>query len=67
MTPIAITVPELAEQTGKSRNTIYGWARRKEDPLPLRFEEGTRKDGFIVVQDFLEWWGRNSIHYSERE
>lgn len=66
MTPLAITVPDLAEQTGKSRNTIYGWAKRENDPLPLRFEKGTSKDGFIVVDEFLSWWSRNSVHYNER-
>lgn len=66
MTPLAITVPDLAEQTGKSRNTIYEWAKRETDPLPLRFEKGTRKDGFIVVEEFLAWWSRNSVHYKER-
>ena len=66
MSPVMVTVPALAEQMGKSRNTIYEWARRKEDPLPLRFEKGTSKNGCIIVDDFKEWWLRNSVHYQER-
>ena len=66
-TPVMVTVPELADQMGKDRNTLYEWARRKDDPLPLRYEVGTRKNGCIDVAEFREWWLRNSVSYAERK
>ena len=66
MTPVMITVPDLAEQMGKDPGTVYGWAARDEDPLPLRYEKGTRRCGCIAVDEFSEWWRRNSVHYKEK-
>ena len=66
-TPVMVTVGDLAEQMGKDRSAIYEWARRKDDPLPLRYEAGTRKNGCIDVQTFREWWLRNSVTYAERK
>lgn len=67
MTPVMVTVPDLAEQMGKAANTIYEWAAREIDPLPLRYEKGTRQNGCIAVDEFREWWSRNSVHYQERK
>ena len=67
MEPVMITVPDLAEQMGKKRQTIYEWARRDVDPLPLRYELGGRNSGSIVVSEWREWWARNSVHYQERK
>lgn len=66
MEPVMVTVPDLAEQMGKTVHTLYEWARREEDPLPLRYERGTTKNGSVMVTEFREWWARNSVHYSER-
>ena len=67
MTPVTITVSELSKQTGKSRSTIYEWASRDEDPLPLRYEKHGSRSGFLIVDEFVSWWKRNSVPYSERK
>lgn len=64
--PVFVTVPDLARQMGKTVNTLYEWARREEDPLPLRYERGTSRSGCVAVAEFMDWWKRNSVHYQER-
>ena len=64
--PVMVTVGDLAEQMGKDVHSLYSWARRSVDPLPLRYETGTRRSGCIDVQAFREWWERNSVPYTER-
>lgn len=66
MEPVMVTVADLAEQMGKDKHTLYGWARREVDPLPLRYERGSRKAGSIVVAEWRDWWARNSVHFKER-
>lgn len=56
---VMITAPELAEQMHKDVNTVYQWAKRKDDPLPLRYMDGNRY-GAILVSEFEEWWKRNA-------
>lgn len=58
MDRVAITVPELAEQTGKSKRVIYEWARREVDPLPICRIDGNRY-GFVLVSEFEDWARRN--------
>ena len=55
MTPVMITVSELAEQMGKSVNTLYDLAKRDYDPLPLRYLAGEVKNGAILVSELEEW------------
>ena len=64
--PVMVTPTDLAAQMGKDVHTVYEWASRATDPLPLRYEAGTRKNGSVVVSEFEEWWGRNSVHYQDR-
>ena len=65
--PVMVTVGDLAEQMGKDKHSLYEWARRSVDPLPLRYETGTRKNGCIDVAEFRDWWARNSVPYTERK
>ena len=60
MTPVVVTVNDLAEQMGKSRNTLMEWSRRATDPLPVRYMHGTSTYGFILVDELNEWISRNS-------
>ena len=62
MDRVAITVPELAEQTGKSKHVIYEWARRKDDPLPVSYIDGSRY-GFVLVSEFEAWVARSRRAY----
>lgn len=58
MDRIAITVPELAEQMGKSKKQVYEWSRREDDPLPICRIDGNRY-GFVLVSEFEAWAVRN--------
>lgn len=64
--PVMVTPADLAAQMGKDVHTVYEWASRENDPLPLRYEAGTRKNGAVMVSEFEDWWCRNSVHYQER-
>ena len=64
--PVMITVAALAEQMGKDVHTLYEWAARRDDPLPLRYMRGQTRSGAILVSEFDEWWHRNSVQYMER-
>ena len=66
MEPVMVTVADLADQMGKDVHTLYGWASRSADPLPLRYANGERKNGSIDVAEFRDWWSRNSTHYQKR-
>lgn len=63
---VMVTVRDLAEQMGKDTHTLYEWASREEDPLPLYYVEGERKNGCIAVDEFMEWWRRHRTHYQDR-
>jgi len=55
---IAITVRELAEQTGQGERTVRAWTKRGDDPLPYTRIQGERY-GFVLVREFEEWAVRN--------
>lgn len=62
---IMTTVTELASQMHKDPAQLYAWAKRDNDPLPLRYIDGERY-GSIVVSEFEDWFVRNSQLMSER-
>jgi hypothetical protein len=64
--PITMPTREVAAQLGTNPATVLEYARRKEDPLPLRYIKGKRNGGFVVTADFLEWIDRNTCSYNER-
>ena len=63
--PVVITVPELAEQMHKSPDKLYEWAKRENDPLPVRYIGGERY-GAILVSELAEWFIRNGQLANER-
>lgn len=65
MTPVTIKAEEIHEQTGKKLHTIYEWAYRAEDPLPLRRFTGGRRGSFAIVEEYEEWLKRNTYLLSE--
>lgn len=65
MSPIMTTVTELAAQMHKDPAQLYAWAKRDEDPMPLRYVDGERY-GSIIVSEFTEWLKRNSELMNER-
>lgn len=64
---VTITVPDLAEQTHVSCDTLYAYAARDEDPIPLLYLKGSMKNGFFIVSDLEEWLRRNTNHYKDRK
>lgn len=66
MQPITLQTREIAEQLGTNHATVLEYARRTDDPLPLRYIKGKRKGGFVIVTEFEDWLKRNSCSYAER-
>ena len=58
-------MPELAEQGHKSPDKLYEWAKREEDPLPVRYIEGERY-GTVLVSEFEDWMKRNGRLFNEK-
>ena len=64
-TPVLVqdtySVEEIAILFRVSRNSVYEWHKREDDPLPLRRMHG-KKRGFIAYRDeLLEWSKRHAI------
>lgn len=64
--PVLLTAKEVAAQLGTNQTRMLEYARRKEDPLPLRYIKGKRNGSFVVVSEFVEWVERNTCFYQER-
>lgn len=64
--PIAMTSREVAEQIGTNHSIVLEYARRKDDPLPLRYIKGRVKGGFVIVAELIDWIERNTCTYNER-
>ena len=58
--PVCITMGPLAEQLGTRKDKLMAYARRAEDPLPLRYLDGKKRNGFVIVAEFVAWLERNS-------
>lgn len=58
--PVCITMGPLAEQLGTRKDHLMVYARRAEDPLPLRYLDGKKRYGFVIVPEFVAWLERNS-------
>ena len=65
MEPVMVTVPDLAEQMHVRQGRLYELARRADDPLPLRTQDGMKRSSAILVSDWKEWWKRNSKVFKE--
>lgn len=60
------TIPKLAEEAGKDSCRLYALARRKADPLPLRYLPGDERGGVVLESELAEWVQRNCELYAER-
>lgn len=65
-TPVLMSVNDVQRQTGWSKPRIYDFAARHDDPLPLRYVDGTERGGVVVVAELMAWLDRNSSMYAER-
>ena len=59
------TVSQLADECHIDNHRFYEWARRDEDPLPLRTINGMKRSSVISVDDWLDWYRRNSKLFKE--
>lgn len=64
--PVAMPAREIAAQLGTNHSKVLEYARRKEDPLPLRYLKGKRNGGFVIVAELIDWIERNTCAYEER-
>lgn len=60
------TIPELAAEGHVSPDRLYELARRKKDPLPLRYLGDDARYGQVLLSELDEWVRRNGELYAER-
>ena len=58
--PVCMTMGLLAEQLGTRKDKLMVYARRAEDPLPVRYLDGKKRYGFVMVSEFSAWLERTS-------
>lgn len=54
-----LSAPRVAAELGVSYNSVLAWARRRDDPLPVRYPPGNRKQWRVRRSDMDEWIERN--------
>lgn len=63
-TPVLVqdtySVEEIAILFRVSRNSVYEWHKREDDPLPLRRMNGKKRGFFAYRDELLEWSKRNA-------
>lgn len=62
-----MSAKQVAEALGTNQTHVLEYARRKDDPLPLRYIKGKRNGGFVISWEFDEWLIRNTCLYNERK
>lgn len=64
-TPVLVqdtySVEEIAILFRVSRNSVYEWHKREDDPLPLRRMHGKKRWFFAYRDELLEWSKRHAI------
>lgn len=61
-----LTVKQLAEMWGTNVTTILSYAKRRTDPLPIRYIEGKTRGGFLSTAEVEAWVARNTVLHDER-
>ena len=59
------TVPDLAKEGHISTEKLYELSRRKHDPFPVRYIDGSRY-GQVLISEADEWVRRNGVLMNER-
>ena len=65
MAPVMVTVGDLADQMHVKASTLYELARRDDDPLPLRTLKGMKRSSAMLVEEWMEWYVRNTDLFKE--
>ncbi len=65
MQPVMVTVADLAAQMHMKTETLYQFAKREVDPLPLRTLNGFKRSSAMLVSSWVEWYERNSELFKE--
>lgn len=56
----------VASELGMSYQAVLGWAKREDDPLPVRCIAGNNKQWRVFRSDLNEWLMRNSTPAESR-
>lgn len=67
MQPVMVTVADLAAQMHMKTETLYQFAKREVDPLPLRTLRGFKRSSSMLVSDWSEWYRKNSELFKDVE
>ena len=65
MEPVMVTIADLAAQMHMKRERLYEYAKRDDDPLPLRTLDGMQRTSAVLVSEWSEWFSRNSRLFKE--
>lgn len=66
MSQLAVRFDDLADQMGTRYDRLLEYARREDDPLPVRLMPGRSRGGFVLPSEFDEWVRRNCPLYRDR-
>lgn len=55
-----LSAKRVAAELGMNYNDVLAWAKRREDPLPVRFIGDNRTQWRVFRCDLNEWIMRNS-------
>lgn len=61
-----MTVGQLAAMWGTKPSKLHELARRRDDPLPIRYVKGKSRSGFLALAEVECWVERNTCLYQER-
>lgn len=61
-----LSTKDVADALGTNQTCVLEYARREDDPLPLRYIKGKVNGGFVIAWEFDEWLMRNTVLYNER-
>lgn len=67
LAPPYVTTRQLAEMWGTKVETLRTYARRAQDPLPIRYIDGRVRGGFLAVAELEPWVERNTHILGEQE
>lgn len=61
-----VTTVQLASMWGTNLKTIMQYAKRMNDPLPVRYIRGKVRGGFVSMRELNAWVERNTVMHGER-
>ena len=56
-----LSAPRMAEELGMDVGRVRSWATRRDDPLPVRYIDGNRRQWRVRRKEMDDWLMRNSV------